>query len=263
MTAAGLARATRGTPRRELAVLLLLGAAGAGLVLLAARQSWAYVETTAPRPLPSGATAESGQALVPAVDALAVAALASLAAVVATRRMVRRIAGVVLAGFGAGIAAAVCAGISPADVLAAAAGSTGSQAVTGGGTAGSTTGGTSGTGAASLPGFPSHVVFASFPWRPIAVAGSIAVVAAGVLVAWRADRLPVMSARFDRPGGRAEPRTAGQPVPVSPRISRSTGQESEGREGSDSAALWESLSRGEDPTSAGEGAGQPGQAQLQ
>src|SRR5262249_35814879 len=52
MTAGRPARPARGQPRRELALLLLLGAAGAGLALLAARQGWARVETAAPRPLP-------------------------------------------------------------------------------------------------------------------------------------------------------------------------------------------------------------------
>jgi uncharacterized membrane protein (TIGR02234 family) len=238
MTAAGLARSVRGTPRREMTMLIILGAAGAGLALLATRQAWAYVQTAAPKPLPAGVTAESGQALAPAAGALAVAALASLAAVLATRRALRRIAGIVLAGFGAGIAAAVSAGISPADVLAAASGTAASQA----GNGASTTGGTAGTSGAPLQGFPSHVVFASFPWRPVAVVGAVAVIAAGALVTWRANRLPVMSGRYERParavpgaapGGRENADRTGPAEPVS------------------SAALWESLSRGEDPTSPG------------
>src|ERR1700690_1241709 len=99
--------------RRELAFLLLLGAAGAGLVLLAARQGWAHVETTEPRPLPDNVAAVTGQTLVPVTGALALAALAGLAAVLATRRALRRIAGVVLAGFGVGIAVAVIPSTPP------------------------------------------------------------------------------------------------------------------------------------------------------
>src|SRR6516225_5701532 len=108
MTAGSPARAAGSQPRRELALLLLLGAAGAGLALLAARQGWARVETTAPRPLPASVTTVTGQALVPAAGALALAALAGLAAVLAAR-------------LGAGLALAVSAGISAADVRAAAA----------------------------------------------------------------------------------------------------------------------------------------------
>jgi uncharacterized membrane protein (TIGR02234 family) len=229
----------RRAARRELALLVLLGAAGAGLVLLATRQGWARVETAAPRPLPASVTTETGQSLVPVAGALALAALAGLAAVLATRRVLRRVAGVVLAGLGVGIAAAVSAGISAADVLAAAA-STGSatgSGVVGGSDIGSTTGGTgqSGTAGSPVSGFPGHVVFAAFPWRGIAFAGALAVVAAGVLVTWRAASLPVMSSRFELPARSSGSRAA---VPAGGRAYRA----------SDTASIWESLSRGEDPT---------------
>jgi uncharacterized membrane protein (TIGR02234 family) len=239
--AAGDATAqSRRAGRRELALLLLLGAAGAGLVLLATRQGWAHVETTAPRPLPASVTTVTGQALVPVTGALALAALAGLAAVLATRRMLRRAAGVVLAGLGVGIAVAVSAGISAANVLAAAAASTGAPAGSGvaGSDIGSTTGG--GTGQAGsagtgVSGFPAHVVFAAFPWRGVAFLGALAVIAAGVLVTWRAPELPVMSSRYDPPAAASAPEPA---VPAGDRAYR----------GTDTAAIWESLSRGEDPT---------------
>jgi uncharacterized membrane protein (TIGR02234 family) len=235
------ARQARREGRRELALLLLLGAAGAGLVLLATRQGWAHVVTKAPRPLPDSVTTETGQALVPVVGALALAALAGLAAVLATRRTLRRIAGAVLAALGAGIAAAVSAGISAADVLAAAAAGAGAQTgsnVVAGSDIGSTTGGGTGQGGAAgtpVSGFPGHVVFATFPWRGVAFAGALAVVVAGLLVTWRSARLPVMSSRFEPPTRSAGPRPA---VPAGDR----------GYRGGDTAAIWESLSRGEDPT---------------
>jgi uncharacterized membrane protein (TIGR02234 family) len=254
MSGADRARPGGRGPRQELALLLLLGAAGAGLVLLASRQGWADVETAAPRPLPPAVTAESGLALVPATGALAIAALAGLAAVLATRRMLRRIAGVVLAGFGAAIVAAVSAGISAASVLAAAAASDGSAASTGGASAGSTTGGGgTGGGSAPLSGFPAHVVFVSFPWRALVVVGAVAIIAAGALVTWRAERLPVMSARFDRGAGAAQAHDGGH-------------SDDGGRRGghADSADLWEALSRGEDPTrSDGRIGGQRGTARLE
>lgn len=248
MTATGRARSLARGPRQELTLLLLLGAVGAGLALLASRQGWAQVHTAAPRPLPPGVTTVSGQALVPATGALAVAALAGLAAVLATRRLLRRIAGVVLAAFGAGIIAAVSAGLSPAAVLAAAAASGSSGAATGGASVGSTTGGgRAGAGSAPLSGFPAHVVFASFPWRALAVIGGIAVIVAGILVAWRAQRLPVMSARFDRPGRAG----TGQPDPAAePSAGPADGPAGDSRDRADSATMWEALSRGEDPTSA-------------
>ena len=51
--------------RREYALGLALGAAGAGLVLLSARQGWARVATPAPAPLPASVVSVSGQDLVP------------------------------------------------------------------------------------------------------------------------------------------------------------------------------------------------------
>ncbi len=231
--------------RRELALLLLLGAAGAGLVLLATRQGWAHVQTAAPRPLPASVTTVTGQALVPVTGALALAALACLAAILATRRMLRRVAGVVLAGLAAGIAVAVSAGISAAAVLTAAAASTGAPAGSGvaGAGIGSTTGG--GTGQAGsagtgVSGFPAHVVFAAFPWRGVAFFGALAVIAAGVLVTWRAPELPVMSSRFDPPSPASAASAPGPAVPAA------AGDRA--YRGTDTAAIWESLSRGEDPT---------------
>jgi uncharacterized membrane protein (TIGR02234 family) len=246
------AQARRGG-RRELAFLLVLGAAGAGLVLLSGRQNWAHVQTAAPKPLPDGVTAVTGQSLVPVAGALALAALAGLAAVLATRRMLRRVAGVVLAAIGAGIAVAVSSGISAAAVRAAAAASAGAPAGSGvtGTNIGSTTGGGAGQAAGTgVSGFPSHVVFAAFPWRGVAFAGALAIIAAGVLVTWRALELPVMSSRYDAPAAS---------IPSAPSVSSAPGAAASaqgpavpaGDRGSrrpDSAALWESLSRGEDPT---------------
>jgi uncharacterized membrane protein (TIGR02234 family) len=244
MTAGSPARPAGRQPRRELALLLLLGAAGAGLALLAARQGWARVETAAPRPLPASVTTVTGQALVPAASALALAALAGLAAVLATRRALRRVAAVLVAGLGVGLAVAVGAGISAADVLAAAAagapGSSGAAAGSGVGSTTAGTGGPAGPAGSPLSGLSGHVVFVAFPWRPIAFAGALAVVAAGVLAAWRAERLPVMSSRFDPPSWPAGPESAEPAEPAVPAGGR--GYQS------DSASMWESLSRGEDPT---------------
>jgi len=199
---------------------------GAVLVLLSVRQGWAQVVTTAPAPLPSGTVRVSGQDLVPAAGALAVASLAALAAVIATRGLPRRLVGAFLAVSGALTAVLVSAGVGSADVLAAARGAVVSQAgsaIAGGGGAGPGT--TPGAGAGA-PGVSAaaHVVMASFPWRPLAAVGGLAVLAAGILVAWRGPRWPAMSSRYSRAGG-------GTTQPAA-----------------DAPALWESLSRGIDPT---------------
>jgi hypothetical protein len=65
---------------------------------------------------------------------------------------------------------------------------------------------------------------ASFPWRPLAAVGALAILVAGVLVAWRGPRWPAMSGRYSRTGG-------GDPQPAA-----------------DTATLWDSLSSGVDPT---------------
>jgi uncharacterized membrane protein (TIGR02234 family) len=239
-----LARTRGSSPRRELAGILLLGAIGAGLVFLAMHQSWAQVRTAVPAPLPTSVVKDSGQDLIPYGEALAIASLASLAAVLATRRLARRVVGVLLAALGLTIIGAVTTGVTVSAALSAAAQNispaTGSGA---GDTAGSATGGSI-SGASAVPnvaGFHSHAVLAATAWQAMAVIGALAIVGAGVLVVWRAGRLPVMSSRYDAPVA-ASPAQA----PASP------GPDAAGEEpdGSDSSSMWESLSRGEDPTSA-------------
>lgn len=216
--------------RREYAAALLAGAVGAGLILLAVRQHWARAVFTPPKPLSSQVVDVSGADLVPLAGALAVAALAGLAAVVATRGAARRAAGILLALFGAAAGAAVTASVTAAAVVSVAAGhvaSPESAAVTG--AAGSTTGGSAGSAAVVVAGSAGHAVMSGTPWRLAVLAGSLLIFAAGLAAALRGPDWPVMSARYDAPrrrghsdGPRARPR--------------------------DSASMWESLSGGDDPT---------------
>ena len=46
-------RLRRLSPRAELSAVLVLGAAGSGVVFLAMRQGWAQVRTAVPAPLPA------------------------------------------------------------------------------------------------------------------------------------------------------------------------------------------------------------------
>ena len=224
------ATGTQARFRREYAVGLVLGAVGAGLVLLSARQGWARVLTPAPPPLPADSVTVSGQDLVPLAGALGVAALA---AVIATRSLARRLTGVLLAVFGVVIAVAVSLPITTAEVLAAARVTTVSQAGS------ATAGGSSGVSPGAVPGGTAPGVTATghvtmlAGWRPLAVLGALVIVVAGLLVAWRGSRWPVMSGRYERP-----PERDRQPP-------------------ADSASLWEALSSGADPT---EQAGHAGHA---
>jgi hypothetical protein len=203
--------------RREYATVLALGAAGALLALFCARQGWARVVTRPPTPLPASAVRVSGQSLVPLTGALAVAALAGLAAVIATRGLARRLTGLLLTGFGLVLTVAASLPLTAAGVLAAARGTAGP--VTGSATAG----GAGGAPVAPPPGLSTagHVTLTSFPWRPLTVAGALLIVACGLAVAWRGGRWPAMSARYDPP---AAPPRGGE------------------------ATMWEALSAGIDPT---------------
>jgi uncharacterized membrane protein (TIGR02234 family) len=252
--------ARRLPPRWEYGLVLLAGAAGAGLVFLGVRQGWAHVHTSAPRPLPGSNVTVTGQDLVPAASALAIAGLATLAAVIATRGLARRLAGGLLMLFGAGAAASVLWPISGATAIRAAASSAGLTGLAGSGTgAGSVTaGGSGGTGGtAPISGFLANVVMSGTGWRGLAVAGAAVLVAAGLLTAWRSGPWPVMSGRYERPPRPAGPESAaagpGREPGAGPqtRLAVSASRRAERARpapGLSSAAIWESLSRGEDPT---------------
>jgi uncharacterized membrane protein (TIGR02234 family) len=214
--------------RREYALVLLLGLAGAACVLVSVRQGWARVVTAAPRPLPAATVSVRGQDLVPVAGALGLAALAGLAAVLATRGLARRIVGGLLAVFGAGAAVTVSLRLGTAAVLAAAAGagrtSSSAGSVTGGSAAGPAGAGGSAPGVAAA-NLAAHVTMAGIPWRWAVLVGALAVVAAGLLVAWHGPAWPVMSSRYDQPAAR-------------------------GSRPADPATLWDSLSQGVDPTDA-------------
>jgi uncharacterized membrane protein (TIGR02234 family) len=223
--------------RRTLTLSILAGAAGAGLAFLATRQGWAQVRTTPPRPLPPSLVGVTGAGLVPYADALIVAGLASLAAVVATRRLWRRLSGAILAVLGAGLAASAFT-VSAAGAVAAAAASVGPASNPG---AGSVTQGSAGSSTVpDVVGAAAHVAFTAAGWQALEVAGALLMIAAGVFAAWRPGALAVMSARYEAP----------QPVPAARTAGAATRPEAAGQP-ADSASMWEALSRGDDPTATG------------
>ena len=184
---------------------LLAGAAGAGLVVLAVRQAWAHAVFTPPRPLPAQDIAVTGQQLVPLASALALAALACLAAVIATRSVIRRAVGVLLAVLGAAAAVAVLASLRASTVLAAARASALCAARWAARRRAARPPAVPCT-RSSWPG-PGRVIMAGAPWRAAAVAGAVAIVLAGVATAGaaRAGRsCPRASSGRPRPG-RAAP----------------------------------------------------------
>jgi uncharacterized membrane protein (TIGR02234 family) len=238
VTTSGGTRSGQTRPaRRALAMTLLLGAAGAGIAFLATRQGWARVRTTPPAPLPPSVVSVTGSALVPYADALAVAGLATLAAVLATRQLWRRLSGLILAVLGAGLAASAFT-VSTAGAVAAAAASVGPASNPG---AGSVTQGSGGS--SSVPdvvGATPHVEFTVLGWQIMVVAGALAMIAAGLIALTRPARLAVMSSKYDAPEG-AKPQAA--------EAGQAGGHPAASGQPADSASIWEALSRGDDPTS--------------
>jgi uncharacterized membrane protein (TIGR02234 family) len=226
-----LSRLRPGSAGQSLALTLLLGAVGAGLVFLASRQGWAQVRSVPPRPLPVSVVSVTGAALAPFADALVLVGLASLAAVLATRRMLRRLTGVLLAALGVSLAVLVLT-VSKAAAIAAAASST---TPSGSGAGSVTQGSSSGTSPVpNVAGAVPHVAFTAAGWQALAVAGAVAMVAAGLLVLVNAEKMAVMSSRYEAPSGKRDTPDQGRQIQQTPV--------------SDSASVWEALSRGDDPT---------------
>jgi uncharacterized membrane protein (TIGR02234 family) len=247
------------SPRREYGFVLLAGAVGAGLVLLALRQSWAQAVFTLPKPLTPEVVDVSGADLVPSAGALALAALAGLAAVIATRGALRRAAGVLLALFGAGTGAAIMTSVGAATVVSVAASKVASpESAALSGAAGSTTSGTSGAGALVVTGSAGHAIMTGTPWHVAVLIGALLIFLAGLATVLRGTDWPVMSARYDAPGAHHAGGTAAGGTGAAGTGAAVTGAGAAGgdpggrasgtRSPLDAATMWESLSGGVDPT---------------
>jgi uncharacterized membrane protein (TIGR02234 family) len=243
--AAASGTATAASVKREYGIVLLLGAIGAVLVLLAVRQRWAQAVFTMPKPLSPEVVNVSGADLVPLAGALALAALAGLAAVIATRGVARRVAGVLLALFGAGAGAAIMTSVTAATVVSVATSKVASpESAAVSGAAGSTTTGTLGGGALVVSGSAGHAIMTGTPWHAAVLVGALLIFLAGVATALRGADWPVMSARYDAPGGHQAGASAADAASAAAGGTRPHGS----ARPADSASMWESLSGGEDPT---------------
>jgi uncharacterized membrane protein (TIGR02234 family) len=204
------------SPKRQYGYALLAGAVGAGLILLAMRAQWAQAVFTPQKPLTAEVVSVSGNDLVPLAEALALAALAGLVAVIATRGVARRAVGALLALFGAGAGAAVLTTVTDATVVSVAAGKVASpeSAALSGTAAGSTTSGASGNGALVLSNSAGHAIMSGAPWQAVVIVGALLIFAAGLATALRGQDWPVMSARYDAPGARAAAGAGGAADPA-------------------------------------------------
>jgi uncharacterized membrane protein (TIGR02234 family) len=244
MSGPGAAPPGSAPARREYGLALLAGAAGAGLVLLAVRQRWAQAVFTPPKPLAPQVVGVAGTDLVPLAGALALAALAGLAAVIATRGVLRRVAGVLIALFGAGAGAAVLTTVTAKTVVSVAAGKIASpEAAAVSGAAGSTTSGSSGgSGPLVVAGAAGRAIMSGAPWRIAVLVGALVIVGVGVATVLRGQDWPAMSARYDAPGPKGDQAGGGQAGG-----GQAGGGSRAGRQ-LDAASMWESLSGGADPT---------------
>jgi uncharacterized membrane protein (TIGR02234 family) len=232
--AAGGPPAAGTTAKRQYGYTLLIGAVGAGLTLLALRAQWAQAVFTPQKPLSAQVVGVSGTDLVPLAEALALATLAGLVAVIATKGLARRIVGALIALFGAGTGAAALTAVSAATVVSVAAGKVASpeSAALSGTAAGSTTSGASGGGAIVVGDSVGRAIMSGTPWQAAVIVGALLIFAAGLATALRGQDWPVMSARYDAPGSRAAAAADG----AGP------------ARAADAASMWESLNGGDDPT---------------
>lgn len=95
---------------RQLAAVVVLGAAAAGLALFAASRTWVVEQIQRAQPLPALTVEHTGGSLVPALPALALVGLAGVGALMATRGRARLVVGVVIAAAGLGVFIAGFAG---------------------------------------------------------------------------------------------------------------------------------------------------------
>jgi uncharacterized membrane protein (TIGR02234 family) len=195
-----------------LALLLqLLGAAGA---LLISTRAWQTVHTARPKPFRDDVLHLSGRTVDAAPTALALVALAGVIAVIATRGLVRRVIGAVIALAGAGLLWRSLGDLSA--VSAARARNLVENKHTG----------------IDVGSAVPHISVTS-SWAALSAVCGVLVLVAGLLVVLRGHRWGAMSARYDAP-------TATEVVDDDPDRARARAD----------ASMWSALDRGDDPTRA-------------
>jgi uncharacterized membrane protein (TIGR02234 family) len=157
---------------------LLLDLFGAGGALLASTRSWQTVTTPRPAPLRDDVLDLSGRTVDAAPTALALVALAGVVAVLATRGVVRRVVGGVLALAGIGLVWRAVASSSAVSVRRSRTLVTDRHKTVDASTV--------------VPHVDTHAL-----WPVITLVCGVFVLASGALIAWRGHRWQVMSARYD------------------------------------------------------------------
>jgi uncharacterized membrane protein (TIGR02234 family) len=174
--------ASRSGGRRSVALALLLGVAGAAVVLLAGGKTWAHGKAA------FLAVSASGQDVTQVPGALALVGLAALLAVFAVRGVGRTIISALLALSGAGAVAAALLALGDTTALDAKASTATSVAH------------------ASVSASTDTV----WPW--VSAVGGAMILAAGTIALVRGRAWPGMSNRYDRDGTEPRPRKQRKPV---------------------------------------------------
>ncbi len=215
------------TTGRERVAVLVLGAVGAALALLAASQHWLTIALHDPL-AGTGRLHPSGRTVATLVPAAALVALAASVAAVTLRRVGRHVSGLLLVAAGGAIAAASVSVLrdpqaAAVDVLRQATGRTGEVSAT--------------------------VTTGVWPW--VAVVAGVPLVLGGAVTIARGRRWSGLSSRYDAPsaalpgGGAVGAGTTG--------AGRDTAADVAPRDpaveaGDEAADAWDAVSRGEDPT---------------
>jgi uncharacterized membrane protein (TIGR02234 family) len=170
----------RGRRYGPIALALALDLVGAAAALLIASRHWQTITTDRPAPRANDVLHITGRTVDSAPTALALVALAGVVAVLATRGIVRRVVGAVLALAGAAlvwrsITAAGAVSTERARTLVR------ERHVT-----------------VDLTGVTPHIA-TSTVWPVLSAACGALVLVAGLLVAWRGHEWLAMSARYEAP----------------------------------------------------------------
>jgi uncharacterized membrane protein (TIGR02234 family) len=209
------------TARRSVLAALLLGAAGAALVLLASSRTWLHGHAPFPGARVGLPVHAGGGDVTGVPGALALVGLAALVAVFAVRGAARIGVSGLLALSGAGTAAAALLSAHDGSALDDA-------AATATGVAGATATGVTTTA-----------------WPLITALGGAALLAAGLIALARGRAWPAMSTRYERsPGRRGGTGAASTPGPRRPRPAARR----DPALADHPSELWRALDRGEDPT---------------
>lgn len=212
--------------RRGLRLAVVGCVVAAAVLLIVSGQAWLQVSLAAVPPLPAVRQSLTGQAVLSSLAPVGVLVGASGLALVATRRIGRKIVGVALVAAGLLAAGTVAFFLVDDGALAALNWAQGRS---------------SAVGDSALPDREVAVLPAL-----LAVVAALLALAIGVVSVLRSNRWPVMGARYERRSGTPAPNSDGDESddPKTDGPQPRTGGSPQAQE----AAMWAALERGEDPT---------------